>query len=98
MSAFELERKLKSEEAAWQVKHTEKLEAEAARLAAKAAAAPLDDNQKRRSEIVTKLIKGEKSAAKLVERKKFRSGSGDATASRFSSSVMLNKVNIRKML
>lgn len=98
MSAFELERKLKSEEAAWQVKHTEKLEAEAARLAAKAAAAPLDDMQKRRSEIVTKLIKGEKSAAKLVERKKFRSGSGDATASRFSSSVMLNKVNIRKML
>ena len=98
MNASEIEHKLKSEDSAWAAKHREKLEAEFTVLTSKAAAAPLDDNQKRRHEIVERLIKGEKSTAKLIERKKFRGGAGDANSSRFSTSVMLNKLNIRKLI
>ena len=98
MSALELERKLKSDDDAFAVKHLAKLEAEEAKLAAKAAAGTIDDNGKRRHEVIKKLISGEKSAGKLVERKKFKPGSSDCAGMRLSCSVMMHPLNLKSAL
>lgn len=98
MSAHDLERKHKADDDAFAAKHLAALEAEEARLAAKSAAGSIDDNGKRRLDVLKKLITGEKTAAKLVDRKKFKPGSGDCAGQRLSSSVMMHPINIRKSI
>lgn len=106
LSALELERKLKREEAERWVKHAAALEAEVAKLEAVAAAGPaaggsgpgLDDKGKARLELLKRLVKGEKGAEKLKERAPFNPGSPQKTGSRASASVLFHPLNLRKAM
>jgi len=97
-SAHDLERELAKADAEHWKLFAAKLEAEVPGLEAKVAKGEGDvDAAKKRLEVVKKLLKGEKGAEKLKERPALKGGVKVSNA-RMSSTVMMHKINVHRML